>query len=52
VTVNNKIPEVVAEEYKRVVLQSPLWKPALMDDMPVEAEVMIIFSLTIEYRDP
>ena len=48
ITVKNDVPEVVSEEYKRIVAQSPVWQPALMDKTPVEAEVMIIFSLKVE----
>jgi len=48
ITVKNDVPEVVSDEYKRVVSQSPVWQPALKDKMFVEAEVMISFSLKIE----
>lgn len=48
ISVKNDVPEVVSEEYKRIVNQSPAWQPALKDKTPVEAEVMIIFSLRVE----
>ena len=48
VTVKNDVPEIVAEEYKRVVSQSPSWLPATMDSTTIEAEVLIIFLLTVE----
>ena len=41
--IGNTVPAPIAEEYKRVISQSPLWKPALKDNAPVEAEVVIRF---------
>jgi hypothetical protein len=48
INIRKDVPEIVAEEYKRAVSQSPAWQPALANKVPVEAEVEIIFSLTVE----
>jgi hypothetical protein len=48
IIVKTRAPDSIANEYRRAIEQSPLWKPALMDDMPVEAEVALRFVLTVE----
>ncbi len=48
ITVKETIPPVIAAEYKRIVSQSAAWKPAMENDTPVEAEIMIRFPVTVE----
>lgn len=48
VTITNEVPAVVKEEYKRAVESSPVWQPARSDNNPVQSEIEIIFSLTVE----
>jgi hypothetical protein len=46
--IRSNAPSPVIEEYKRVIAQSPPWKPALKDDDPVASEVVIRFVFTVE----
>jgi hypothetical protein len=48
ILINDKVPEALAQEFKKVILQSPSWNPALRDQMPVEAQVVIRFIITVE----
>jgi hypothetical protein len=48
IKVKNNVPPVIADEYRRVISQSPVWQPALKDNAPVEAEVMIRFVVEVE----
>jgi hypothetical protein len=48
ITINNAIPAPIAGEYKRIITQSPSWKPALRDNTPVEAQVVVRFIITIK----
>jgi len=48
IRIGNSIPETIAEEYKRIILQSPAWKPAMQDNLPIETQVEIIFIESID----
>jgi hypothetical protein len=48
IQIKNTIPSAMAEEYKRVITQSPSWKPAMQDNIPVEAQVEVSFIKTIK----
>jgi hypothetical protein len=48
ILIRSNAPSPVIEEYKRIIAQSPPWKPALKDDDPMATEVFIRFALTIE----
>ncbi len=48
ILIRSNAPSPVIEEYKRVIAQSPPWKPALKDEEPVASEVAIRFVLTVE----
>jgi len=48
ISVPNDIPDVAAEEYRHAVSLSERWQPAMAGNLPVDAEVMIEFSLTIK----
>ncbi|MBN1791359.1 MAG: carboxypeptidase-like regulatory domain-containing protein [Bacteroidales bacterium] len=48
ILIRSNAPSPVIEEYKRVIAQSPPWKPALKDDDPVASEVVIRFVFTVE----
>ena len=47
ISIRETVPSPVAEEYKRVITQSPPWEPALKDSIPVEAQVVIRFVIEI-----
>jgi hypothetical protein len=47
IRVGKEIPSIIAKEYSRVIIQSPLWQPAQNNEIPVDAEVEIIFTLMI-----
>jgi len=47
-TVRNNIPDVIKEEYRRIIAESKRWTPAMENDMPVEAEITLKFALTVE----
>jgi hypothetical protein len=42
------IPEIVATEYVNAVSLSELWTPAMQDNLPVDTDIMIEFSLTVK----
>ena len=46
--IRSSAPSPVIEEYRRIIAQSPPWKPALKDDDPVTSEVVIRFVFTVE----
>jgi hypothetical protein len=46
ILIGNKVPEAMATELKKVISQSPAWKPALRDNIPVESRVAIRFMIT------
>jgi len=48
VQVKNAVPAAIADAYKNIVTQSPSWQPATKDGIPVEARVVIRFTLTLE----
>jgi hypothetical protein len=37
------VPEPLAEEFRRIILKSPRWKPAMKDNTPVSAKIAIRF---------
>jgi hypothetical protein len=41
-------PSAITDEYRRVISQSPPWTPALNNNVPVDAEVVIRFVITVE----
>lgn len=41
-------PRPIVEAYRTAISLSPSWIPALKDDLPVEAEVVIRFVITVE----
>jgi hypothetical protein len=48
IRISETVPAVIAGEFKKVLAQSPPWKPAFKDDTPVEAQVEIRFVISIE----
>jgi len=48
INVPNDVPDIAAEEYRHSVSLSERWQPAMADNLPVDADVMIEFSLTIK----
>jgi len=48
INVRSTAPSLITDEYKRVISQNLPWQPALKDNVPVEAEVLIRFTLTVE----
>lgn len=48
IRIKNTAPSAITDEYNRVIAQSPPWTPALNNGVPVEAEVMIRFVVTVE----
>lgn len=44
----DSVPEALSEELKKVISQSPRWKPAIQDNFPVESKIAIRFVITIE----
>jgi hypothetical protein len=47
-TIRNNIPDVIKEEYRRIIAESNRWTPAMENGMPVEAEISLKFALTVE----
>ena len=47
IQIRNAIPAPMAEEYLRVIPQSQPWKPAMQNSTPVEAQVMVSFTETV-----
>jgi hypothetical protein len=47
VVVKNNVPSPIAEEYRRIISQSPLWQAALKNNTPVEAEIVVKFMLEV-----
>lgn len=48
VSIISMVPETVAEEYKRAVMLSPPWKPAVHNNIQVDAEIIIEFHLLVK----
>ena len=48
IRINQSIPEVIADDLKKVISQSSLWTAALKEDNPVDADVEIHFVITVE----
>ena len=42
------VSDAIATEYKRIIEQSPAWKPALRDDVPIESKVEIRFVTSVD----
>lgn len=47
VRIGKGIPPVIAQEYTRIIRDSPLWQPAQDGGVPVDAEVEMVFVLII-----
>jgi hypothetical protein len=47
-TIRNNIPDVIKEEYRRIIAESKRWTPAMENGLPVEAEISLKFALTVE----
>ena len=48
ITVKSNAPAAIATEFRNVISQSPIWKPAITDNNPVESQVIIRFNITVE----
>lgn len=48
INVRSTAPSIISDEYKKVISQGPQWQPALKDSVPVESEVLIRFTVTVE----
>jgi len=48
ILLKDTVPAAIAAEFKRVMAQSPPWKPSRKDNIPVEAQVEIRFVITVE----
>ena len=48
IRIRETVPASIAGEFKKVISRSPRWKPALRDNIPVEAQVSIRFMITVE----
>jgi hypothetical protein len=48
VHIKETVPEPLAEEFRRIISQSPRWKPAMKDKVPVVAKVAIRFVIGAE----
>jgi|GEM_PF-3107966 hypothetical protein len=48
IRIKSTAPSVINAEYRRVISQSPPWKPALKDNVPVESQVVIRFVITVK----
>jgi hypothetical protein len=48
IQVMGSVPAPIAGDFKKIISQSPPWKPALRDDTPVEAQVAIRFVISVE----
>jgi len=46
IRIKETVPVAMADEIKRVISESPLWKPAYRDGAPVETRVALRFILT------
>lgn len=46
--VQNNVPNIISEEYKRCISEIQLWQPATESNIPVDAEVKIQFDLKVE----
>jgi hypothetical protein len=42
------VSDAVAQEFKRVIENSPLWSPALRDEVPVESTIEIRFTNSVD----
>lgn len=47
IRIGKEIPPVIAQEYTRIIRESPLWRPAHNNGVPVDAEVEMVFVLII-----
>lgn len=47
VRIGKGIPPIIAQEYTRIIRDSPLWQPAQNNGIPVDAEVEMVFVLII-----
>jgi hypothetical protein len=47
IIIRNNVPDVIAEEYKRVISTSPLWKPALENGSAIEVEIALRIILEV-----
>jgi hypothetical protein len=45
IRIKETVPEPLAEEFRRIISQSPRWKPAMEDNKPVVAKVAIRFVI-------
>jgi hypothetical protein len=48
IRIRSTAPSPIVDEYRKALTQSPLWKPALKDEEPVDAEVVIRFVIVVE----